>query len=152
MPVEIFVKSLTGKTITLSCELTDTVLSIKEKFHNIEGVPVDEQRLIFGGKQMDNAETLESYGVQAEATLFVVLRLRGGSICCSPVNPFNTLLNINLIMAILSNGIHKQHKQKNVIQNLMFDDYKYVRHSKRNGVKHYKFPSKHNIGRKYLQD
>jgi len=78
MPVEIFVKSLTGKTITISCELTDTVLSVKERIHDVENIAVEEQRLIFSGKQLNDADTLESYGVQAESTLFLVLRLRGG--------------------------------------------------------------------------
>jgi len=78
MPVEIFVKSLTGKTITISVELTDTVLSVKERIHDVENIAVEEQRLIFSGKQLNDAETLESYGVQAESTLFLVLRLRGG--------------------------------------------------------------------------
>jgi large subunit ribosomal protein L40e len=78
MPVEIFVKSLTGKTITISVELTDTVLSVKERIHDIENIAVEEQRLIFSGKQLNDAEILESYGVQAESTLFLVLRLRGG--------------------------------------------------------------------------
>jgi ubiquitin len=78
MPVEIFVKSLTGKTITISVELTDTVLSVKERIHDVENIAVEEQRLIFSGKQLNDAEILESYGVQAESTLFLVLRLRGG--------------------------------------------------------------------------
>jgi len=149
MPVEIFVKALTGKTITVNCELTDTVLSIKEKFHDIEGVPVEEIRLIFGGKQMENTETLESYGVQAEATLFVVLRLRGGSISYSPINQ---LLQMYLISTIQNNGIAIQSKQHKNIKFLIDNEPNNIRHSKRNGVKHYKFPSKHNTGRKYLQD
>jgi len=150
MPVEIFVKALTGKTITVSCELTDTVLSIKEKFHDLEGVPVEEIRLIFSGVQLLDDRTLESYNVQSESTLFVVLRLRGGSYASN--TPFNALLNINVIMASYNYNISKQHHTKNVIQKLIFDDVKYLKHPRRNKSKVYNFHSKHNTGRKYLQD
>lgn len=78
-PVAIFVKTLTGRTITVSClSLADTVLALKQQIMEHEGISVDQQRLIFAGWQLEEDRALADYGIRNEDTIHLVLRLRGG--------------------------------------------------------------------------
>eukprot|EP00052_Salpingoeca_macrocollata_P028780 m.282933 g.282933 ORF g.282933 m.282933 type:complete len:80 (-) comp22900_c10_seq1:74-313(-) len=79
--MQIKVKTLTGKEIELDIESTDLVRRIKERIEEKQGIPPEQQRLIFGGKPMGDDKSMADYKIQGGAVLHLVLALRGGCSC-----------------------------------------------------------------------
>lgn len=74
--MQIIVKTLVGKSIAIDVEAADNIASVKAKIAEKEGVPADQQRLIFGGKQLEDNMTLQEYNIADNSVLHMVLRLR----------------------------------------------------------------------------
>jgi ubiquitin len=82
--MQLFVKTLTGKTVSIEVEEGESIEDVKAKIAEKEGIPPEQQRLIFGGQQLQDAKTLDDYNVGDDATLHLVLRLRGGRTMSMP--------------------------------------------------------------------
>ena len=82
-----FVKTLTGRTITLDVSQGDFIMQVKIQISKKEGIPVDQYSLRFSGKNLENHFTLADYKIRSEDTMILVLKLRGG--CCQFVDLSN---------------------------------------------------------------
>ena len=76
--MEIAVKTMTGKTVMLQVKMDDTIESVKLQIQNKEGMPVDQQRLIFSGKEVLNEHRVADYNFAKDATIHLVPVLKGG--------------------------------------------------------------------------
>jgi ubiquitin len=76
--MQLFVKTLTGKTVSIEIEEGESIEDVKAKIAEKEGIPPEQQRIIFGGQQLQDGKTVDDYNIGDDATLHLVLRLRGG--------------------------------------------------------------------------
>jgi large subunit ribosomal protein L40e len=93
--MQIFIKTWTGKNITLNVEASDSAASLKQKIYDKEGVPLHQQRIIFGSNQLSEKHVLSDYNITNQSTLYLVLRLCGGGPNYSKATATNMMEMLN---------------------------------------------------------